>query len=167
MNRILGIDFGQSRIGLAVSDELRLLAHPLETIPAGKNAVQRIAEIVREKKIDNIVVGIPRNMDGSFGDACNSAFTMHRHASTCLANIISRVDFAPHLCDGISVTGLTRRSGQCGPSSDFPVPWIWIGRNSFTTSGPESSGQNNAEIWRFPPNRKRVHRNTKLRLQGR
>jgi putative holliday junction resolvase len=70
---ILGIDLGQSRIGLAISDELRLLAHPLETVPAGKNALKRIAQIIRERKIDNVVVGLPRNMDGSFGPAAESA----------------------------------------------------------------------------------------------
>jgi putative Holliday junction resolvase len=69
MNRILGIDFGRSRIGIAISDELGLLAHPLKTIAAGKNALGRIAEIVRDKKIDNVVVGTPRNMDGTFGTA--------------------------------------------------------------------------------------------------
>jgi putative Holliday junction resolvase len=66
---VLGIDFGRSRIGVAISDELRMLAHPLETIPAGKKAARRIAEIVRERKIDNVVVGLPRNMDGTFGPA--------------------------------------------------------------------------------------------------
>ena len=66
---VLGIDFGQTRIGVAISDELRMLAHPLETIPAGKDAAKRIAEIVRERKIDNVVVGLPRNMDGTFGAA--------------------------------------------------------------------------------------------------
>jgi putative Holliday junction resolvase len=71
MNRILGIDFGRSRIGLAISDELRLLAHPLETIPADKDALKRIADIVCEKKIDMVVVGMPRNMDGSFGAAAD------------------------------------------------------------------------------------------------
>jgi putative pre-16S rRNA nuclease len=73
MNPALGIDLGRSRIGLAISDELRLLAHPLETIPAGKNAVKRIAEIVRERKIDNVIVGFPRNMDGTFGPAAEEA----------------------------------------------------------------------------------------------
>src|SRR5437773_1727150 len=66
---VLGIDFGRTRIGVAISDELRLLAHPLETIPAGKNAAKRIAQIVRERKIDKVVVGLPRNMDGTFGAA--------------------------------------------------------------------------------------------------
>ena len=48
MNPILGIDFGAARIGIAISDELQLLAHPLETISGGKNATARITEIVRE-----------------------------------------------------------------------------------------------------------------------
>ena len=73
MTPVLGIDFGQSRIGVAISDELRMLAHPLETIPAGKNVARRIAEIVRERKIENVVVGLPRNMDGSYGVAATGA----------------------------------------------------------------------------------------------
>jgi putative holliday junction resolvase len=73
MTPVLGIDFGRSRIGVAISDELRFLAHPLETIPAGKNAAKRIAEIVRERKIDHVVVGLPRNMDGTFGAAASEA----------------------------------------------------------------------------------------------
>jgi len=70
---ILGIDFGQSRIGLAISDELGFMAHPLETVPAGKGALKRIAQIVSERKIDQVVVGLPRNMDGSFGPAAEDA----------------------------------------------------------------------------------------------
>jgi len=73
MNPILGIDFGRARIGLAISDELRLLAHPLETIPANKDSAKRIAEIVRERKIDKAVVGIPRHMSGEIGAAANEA----------------------------------------------------------------------------------------------
>ena len=73
MNPILGIDFGRARIGLAISDELRLLAHPLETIPANKDSGKRIAEVVRERKIDKVVVGIPRHMSGELGTAANEA----------------------------------------------------------------------------------------------
>jgi len=73
MNPILGIDFGRARIGVAISDELRLLAHPLETIPANKDAGKRIAEIIRERKIDKVVVGIPRQMSGEIGVAANEA----------------------------------------------------------------------------------------------
>ncbi len=73
MNPILGIDFGQARIGLAISDELRLLAHPLETIPANKNPGKRIADIVRDRKVDKVVIGIPRHMSGEIGDAAKRA----------------------------------------------------------------------------------------------
>jgi putative Holliday junction resolvase len=73
MNPILGVDFGRVRIGLAISDELRLLAHPLETIPAADKAVGRIAQIVREKKIDHVVVGVPKLMSGKMGMAADEA----------------------------------------------------------------------------------------------
>jgi len=73
MNPVLGIDFGKARIGIAISDELRLLAHPLETIPANKDALKRIAEIVRDRKIDIVVVGIPKHMSGEIGQAANEA----------------------------------------------------------------------------------------------
>jgi putative Holliday junction resolvase len=69
MNRILGIDFGKARIGAAISDELQLLAHPLETIPANEQAASRVAEIVREKKVDHVVAGMPRQMNGQLGVA--------------------------------------------------------------------------------------------------
>lgn len=69
MNPILGIDFGHARIGLAISDELRLLAHPLETIRANNDSIEKIAEIVRERKIDGVVVGVPRHMSGEMGEA--------------------------------------------------------------------------------------------------
>src|SRR3954451_17447330 len=62
MNRILAFDFGRARIGVAISDELQLLAHPLETISANKQASARLAEIVREKNVDRVVAGMPRQM---------------------------------------------------------------------------------------------------------
>jgi putative holliday junction resolvase len=69
MNRILGLDFGRARIGVAISDELQMLAHPLETIPANQEPASRIAEIVREKQVDHVVAGIPRQMNGQIGTA--------------------------------------------------------------------------------------------------
>ena len=66
---ILALDFGRARIGVAISDELQLLAHPLETIPANAQAPSRVAEIVRERKVDHVVAGIPRQMNGQIGAA--------------------------------------------------------------------------------------------------
>ena len=69
VNRILGLDFGRARIGVAISDELQMLAHPLETIPAHEEPASRVAEIVREKQVDHVVAGIPRQMNGQIGTA--------------------------------------------------------------------------------------------------
>ena len=73
MNPVLGIDFGQTRIGVAISDELRMLAHPLKTIPADKNSSRRIAEIVQERKVAAVVIGIPRHMSGQIGQSAQRA----------------------------------------------------------------------------------------------
>ena len=71
MKRVLGIDLGEARIGLALSDELGMLAHPLETITVKQVAdpLARIAEIVARDHVEAIVLGLPRNMDGSYGPA--------------------------------------------------------------------------------------------------
>jgi putative Holliday junction resolvase len=69
MKPILALDFGRARIGAAISDELQLLAHPLETIPANEQSPSRVAEIVRERKVDHVIAGIPRQMNGQIGAA--------------------------------------------------------------------------------------------------
>ena len=71
--RCLGIDFGSSRIGIAISDDLGMLAHPLETILNDSAFLPRLQKIVLEKGVSGIVVGIPRNMDGSYGPAAEKA----------------------------------------------------------------------------------------------
>ena len=84
MNPILALDFGRVRIGAAISDELQLLAHPFETIPANAHAPSRIAEMVREKKIDHVVAGIPRQMNGQIGTAAREALKFVENLRTLL-----------------------------------------------------------------------------------
>ena len=69
--RILALDHGTKRIGVAVSDELKIIASPLEYIPAEPfvDFLARLREIVREKEVELIIIGMPRNMDGSYGPA--------------------------------------------------------------------------------------------------
>ena len=63
-----GIDFGTARIGVSASDELRMFAHPVETVSTAKtDPIERIAHLVRERKAELIVVGLPLRMDGSEG----------------------------------------------------------------------------------------------------
>jgi putative Holliday junction resolvase len=69
--RILALDHGTKRIGVAVSDEMKIIAQPLEYILAEPFAdfLTRLKEILRDKEVEMILIGMPRNMDGSYGPA--------------------------------------------------------------------------------------------------
>jgi putative Holliday junction resolvase len=69
--RILAIDHGTKRMGIAVSDELKMLAHALEFITAQPTAacLARLQDLLREKEVELVLVGMPRNMDGTYGPA--------------------------------------------------------------------------------------------------
>jgi putative Holliday junction resolvase len=75
--RILALDHGSRRIGVAVSDETRTIAQPLEFIPAEPFAgvLDRLKQLIREKEIDLILIRLPRNMDGSYGPATEKVQT--------------------------------------------------------------------------------------------
>lgn len=66
--RILGIDYGDSRVGIAISDPLLITAQGLETISYNGNdkiLLSRIEEIVKKYEVETIVVGMPLNMNGT------------------------------------------------------------------------------------------------------
>jgi putative Holliday junction resolvase len=67
--RILGIDHGDARIGVALSDPTAFLASPLCVIPNTKSALDEIDALVKEHGVVAIVTGLPRNMNGSYGPA--------------------------------------------------------------------------------------------------
>jgi putative holliday junction resolvase len=73
--RILALDPGTRRVGVAVSDELKIIAQPLEFIPAEPISAffDRLDAILHEKEVELIIVGMPRNMDGSYGPAALAA----------------------------------------------------------------------------------------------
>jgi len=76
---ILGIDHGEARIGLAITDPVGIMAHPLDTIQQKtENAVERIAEIATERQVKGIVLGLPLRMDGSEGSAAEK---IHKFAA--------------------------------------------------------------------------------------
>lgn len=67
--RILGIDYGDARVGIAVSDLLGITAQGVKTIKntGVKKLLAEIEEIINEYKPEKIVIGLPKNMDGSEG----------------------------------------------------------------------------------------------------
>lgn len=67
MYKIMGLDIGTKRIGVALSDYLLVTANGHSCVMRDKDAVEEITQIARENNVEKIVVGLPLNMDGSFG----------------------------------------------------------------------------------------------------
>ena len=69
MSRLLGIDYGTVRIGLALSDPTGTLASPLSFLPnqSPQQVTQALSELIQTHQISALIIGLPRNMDGTYG----------------------------------------------------------------------------------------------------
>ncbi len=83
MRAVMGLDLGTKTVGVAVSDRLRGVASPLETIRRRKFTLDagRVLEIAAGREIGGLVIGLPRNMDGSEGPRAQSARAFARNLS--------------------------------------------------------------------------------------
>ena len=78
---LIGLDLGEKTIGVAVTDSLLSVATPLETIRRKKFGIDaaRLQEIIDDRKIGGLILGLPRNMDGSEGPRCQSTRAFARN----------------------------------------------------------------------------------------
>jgi putative Holliday junction resolvase len=78
---VMGLDFGEKTIGVAVSDRMRSVASPLETVRRVKFTADagRLMEIAAAREIAGVVIGLPLNMDGSEGPRCQSTRAFARN----------------------------------------------------------------------------------------
>jgi len=88
---LMGLDLGTKTIGVAVSDGLRLTATALETLQRSKFTADaaRLEEIIVGRRIAAIVLGLPRNMDGSEGPRCQSTRAFARNLAQLIAQPIA------------------------------------------------------------------------------
>ncbi|MDY6843292.1 MAG: Holliday junction resolvase RuvX [Spirochaetota bacterium] len=79
--RILGIDPGEKRIGIAVSCELALIAQGLEMIERVnlKKDIEKIVNIIEDFHVERVVVGLPKNMNGTLGNEADKVFEFISH----------------------------------------------------------------------------------------
>lgn len=84
--RVLAVDLGSKRVGLALSDELRLTTRTLPTLPRTpwKRLLGSLAEVCEKFDVRSIVVGLPRRLDGSEGDAACEARRVARNLELSL-----------------------------------------------------------------------------------
>lgn len=81
MSALIGLDLGTKTIGVAVSDRIGAVATPLETVKRKKFTLDsaRLLEIIAERDVNGILLGLPRNMDGSEGPRCQSTRAFARN----------------------------------------------------------------------------------------
>lgn len=81
MGALMGLDLGTKTIGVAVSDGLRSVASPLETVKRKKftQDAERLRVLIKERDIQAVILGLPRNMDGSEGPRCQSTRAFARN----------------------------------------------------------------------------------------
>jgi len=80
---LMGLDLGEKTIGVAVSDRMRAVASPLETVRRKKFTLDsaRLLEIIADREIGGIILGLPKNMDGTEGPRCQSTRAFARNLS--------------------------------------------------------------------------------------
>ncbi len=106
--RVVALDYGSARCGMAVSDPTGVIATPLEAVPkpAGRKGMGQILAIVRELEADRVVVGLPLSLDGGDSDQT-------REAREFAAVLEKRLDGTPvELYDERFTTRLAQRDGD-------------------------------------------------------
>ncbi len=96
--RVLAIDHGTVRMGIAMSDELKIIAQPLEFIPAEpfSGFLDRLKDLLQEYEVELILLGMPRNMDGSYGEASMKVREFEAVLKNSITAPIKTWDETPH-----------------------------------------------------------------------
>lgn len=115
MGRILAIDYGQKRVGLAVTDPLQIIANPLTTVHA-KDVLSFLKEYVVKEKVACFVVGLPKRMNGEDTDATRFIEPFIKALKTAFPSIpVMRVDerFTSKMASQtIQLAGLKKKDRQ-------------------------------------------------------
>jgi len=113
MKRIIGIDYGKKRIGIAVSDPLGITAQPVETIENSKTSLQKIKDIVGRYEAELIVIGLPKNLKGEIALAAEDVLVFVKKIENFMPGIeVETYDerlTTAHVMKNLSESGL---SGQ-------------------------------------------------------
>ena len=130
-SRLLGIDPGKKRIGLAISDEDKLVSTPLKTILKKKNFdfIKEIKEIIEENNIKGIIVGNPLNMDGSKGSSSQSSNDFARNLSNNISIPVTMWD------ERLSSEGAFKLSANTGVNTSKKIEKLDQNAASFILQG--------------------------------
>lgn len=113
MGRVLAVDPGSVRVGLAISDPLGITAQPLEVVEAGE-AVNRIADLVTEMDVTRIVVGLPVHESGREGEAAAQARDLAAELGDRTGIEVTTLDerYTTRMAESLMIEGGARRRAR-------------------------------------------------------
>ncbi len=109
MSRTMAVDLGSARTGVAVSDELGMLAQPWKTLPGGAASLDAVVAAAGELSPGRILVGLPRNMNGTYGPAAEAA---RAFAADLRARVACPVDLWDERLTTVAAQRSLRESGR-------------------------------------------------------
>ena len=108
---ILAIDHGQSRIGIAATDELGIASHPVETIHISRtDPLKRIPEIAAQRNVSLIILGLPLRLDGSEGEAAQRVRSFGNALTEKIPNI--RLEYSDERLTTTTASEKLREAGK-------------------------------------------------------
>ncbi len=114
--RLLAIDPGSKTLGLAITDVSQMMAHPLRTVKRSKWTQDReqLSKVIEEQQVVGIVMGYPRNADGSEGPACQAVRALVRNleALTDLPILLQDERFTTSEAEAALIGRNTKQSGR-------------------------------------------------------
>lgn len=131
MGRILALDIGKKRIGLALSDELTITAQPYSTLDssAPQDVLDALREIVERERVVEIVVGLPKRLDGSHGEMAQEAKQLAQAIRERLDVRVRLWDerFSTHGAERALLEGNVRRNKRKQVVDKTAAAWILQG----------------------------------------
>lgn len=115
MGRVLAVDPGSVRVGIAVSDPLRITAQPLDVL-AASDAVERITDLCRLLDVEEIVIGLPVTEAGGEGESARSARALGDRLADATGLPVVPVDekYTSRMAESAMIEGGTRRRKRRG-----------------------------------------------------
>ena len=129
--RVLALDYGSARCGCALSDPTGTLATPIEPVerPATRRGLARIGELVRDREVGRVVVGLPIGLSGADTDQT-------REVREWAARLADRVGVPVELYDERFTTAIAARAGDARASEDSRAAAVlledWLARHGGT-----------------------------------
>jgi putative Holliday junction resolvase len=111
VSRVIGLDYGTVRVGIAMSDPLRITAQPLEVVPTAA-ALDRVRELAGEYEVGEVVVGLPRSLSGGEGASAAAARSFADEVGAATGLTVNLVDerFTTHTAERALLEAGTKRA---------------------------------------------------------